>query len=105
MSAANHNHNNNNNNDDDDDDDDAASYYLQISKAHILNVNDSCCFRNGPLRVADPKIRGQQTTTDSWYLGTANLRTKILDFRGFDSSRINVERGGIPRPWRISQKA
>ena len=27
--------------------------------------------------------------------GTANLRTKILDFRGFDSSRILVSRGGI----------
>ena len=30
---------------------------------------------------------------------TANLRTKILDFRGFDSSRISILRGGIP--WRI----
>ena len=29
--------------------------------------------------------------------GTANLRTKILDFRGFDSSsRISIPRGGIP---------
>ena len=28
-------------------------------------------------------------------LGTANLRTKILDFRGFDSSIILVLRGGI----------
>ena len=26
----------------------------------------------------------------------ANLRTKILDFRGFDSSRILISRGGIP---------
>ena len=26
---------------------------------------------------------------------TANLRTKILDFRGFDSSRILILRGGI----------
>ena len=30
--------------------------------------------------------------------GTANLRTKILDFGGFDSSRILILRGGIPRP-------
>ena len=30
-------------------------------------------------------------------LGTANLRTKILDFRGFDSSRILIPKGGIPR--------
>ena len=29
---------------------------------------------------------------------TANLRTKILDFRGFDSSIILSVRGGIPRP-------
>ena len=29
---------------------------------------------------------------------TANLRTKILDFRGFDSSRMLTLRGGILRP-------
>ena len=29
---------------------------------------------------------------------TANLRTKIMDFRGFDSSAILILRGGIPRP-------
>ena len=29
---------------------------------------------------------------------TANLRTKILDFTGFDSSIIFILRGGIPRP-------
>ena len=29
---------------------------------------------------------------------TANLRTKIMDFRGFDSSNILIVRGGIPRP-------
>ena len=29
---------------------------------------------------------------------TANLRTKILDFRGFDSTRIWILRGGLPRP-------
>ena len=29
---------------------------------------------------------------------TANLRTKILDFREFDSSIILILRGGIPRP-------
>ena len=27
---------------------------------------------------------------------TANLRTKILDFRGFDSSRILTFKGAIP---------
>ena len=29
---------------------------------------------------------------------TANLRTDIMDFRGFDSSIILIIRGGIPRP-------
>ena len=29
---------------------------------------------------------------------TSNLRTKIMDFRGFDSSVILSLRGGIPRP-------
>ena len=29
---------------------------------------------------------------------TANLRTNIVDFRGFDSSTIFIKRGGIPRP-------
>ena len=28
----------------------------------------------------------------------ANLPTKILDFRGFDSGIIFILRGGIPRP-------
>ena len=28
----------------------------------------------------------------------ANLRTNIMDFRGFDSSIILILRGGIPRP-------
>ena len=33
-----------------------------------------------------------------WGANTANLRTKILDFRGFDSSIILISMGGIPRP-------
>ena len=36
---------------------------------------------------------------------TANLRTKILDFRGFHSSRILILRGGIPRPIRDSPES
>ena len=37
---------------------------------------------------------------------TANLRTKILDFGGFDSSRILMRRGGTLRPMgKISRKA
>ena len=36
----------------------------------------------------------------------ANLRTKILDFGGSDSSRILIPRGGIqfPCPWGMSLK-
>ena len=37
---------------------------------------------------------GHQTATP----GAANLRTKILDLIGFDSSIIFSLRGGIPRP-------
>ena len=33
-----------------------------------------------------------------WWFCTANLRTKILDVRGFESSRILISRGGIPSP-------
>ena len=36
-----------------------------------------------------------QGQAHSQYYASANLRTKILDFRGFDSSRILVLRGGI----------
>ena len=31
-------------------------------------------------------------------MSTANPRTNIMDFRGFDSSIILILRGGIPRP-------
>ena len=42
---------------------------------------------NRPTR-ADPRCR----------LGTPNLLSDIVDFRGFDSSTILILRGGIPRP-------
>ena len=32
------------------------------------------------------------------YIYTANLRTNIVDFRGFDSSIVLMLRGGIPGP-------
>ena len=37
------------------------------------------------------------TTTTTTIVVTADLRTKILDFRGFDSSRLFISRGGILR--------
>ena len=42
-----------------------------------------------------PRPQARATAADPQ---TANLRTKILGFRRFDSSRILVLRGGIPRP-------
>ena len=36
---------------------------------------------------------------------TANLRTNIMDFRGFDLSIILILRGGIPRPIGISPES
>ena len=70
-------------------------------------------------RDPGPEIRKQEATGDivfhilcldfveeavsgsgslSWCLVTSNLRTKIVDFRGFDSNTILIQRGGIPRP-------
>ena len=40
-------------------------------------------------------LEGEVTTP---HYDTANLRTKIMDFRGFDSSIILILRSGIPRP-------
>ena len=37
----------------------------------------------------------QSGVTLDWTGRTANLRTKTLDFRGLDSSRILIVRGGI----------
>ena len=33
-----------------------------------------------------------------YYCSTANPRTNIMDFRGFDSRTMLISRGGIPRP-------
>ena len=42
--------------------------------------------------------RGEHCSKRSSTWDTANFRTKILDFGGFDSSGILILRGGIPRP-------
>ena len=39
-----------------------------------------------------------EATAKAWSLITANFRTGIVDFRGFDSSVILILRGGILRP-------
>ena len=36
--------------------------------------------------------------SETHYYGSANLRTNIMEFRGFDSSVILILRGLIPRP-------
>ena len=46
----------------------------------------------------EDKDRTISTAESGVTSNTANLCTKILDFRGFDSSRILIVRGGIPRP-------
>ena len=52
-----------------------------------------------PERLGYKAPRGERASTDPHHgTPTANLRTKILDFRGFDSSRILSLMGGIPRP-------
>ena len=48
------------------------------------------------VRAAGPKDPDRSREVHRCY--TANLRTKMLDFTGFDSSRTLVSRGGIPRP-------
>ena len=55
----------------------------KIAVCHILGIPE------GGQMYKAPKLTGENT---------ANLHTKILDFRGFDSSRILTLRGGIPRP-------
>ena len=42
--------------------------------------------------------RDLERERESTAQNTANLRSKILDFGGFDSSRILILRGGLPRP-------
>ena len=41
---------------------------------------------------------GRQVGESASRRATASLPTKILDFWGFDSSRILISRDGIPRP-------
>ena len=48
----------------------------------------------------DTKPR-EEGTDKSRSVATANLCTKILDFRGFDPSGILTSTGGIPRPMKF----
>ena len=59
----------------------------------IMIIVMSCLFtrRHHGRGQEDPVAGGPESSQ-----GTANLRTHILDFRGFDSSTILILRGGIP---------
>ena len=46
-----------------------------------------------PFRISPGTAR--EGDLDLQFTGAANLRTKILDFRGFDLSRISILTGGI----------
>ena len=47
------------------------------------------------MALGTESVRERKASKDA---RTANLRTKILDFRGFDSSIILISMGGILRP-------
>ena len=71
-----------------------------------LGFLDEVCTLVGAPRLPTPLAsdkepagcRGSSCPNLRYTQGTANLRSKILDFRGFDSSRVLILRGGIPRP-------
>ena len=58
---------------------------------HHFEVTQTCSLSGCP--SSDPPLRGGERSRNA-----ANLRTKLLDFRGFDSSTIIISRGGFPRP-------
>ena len=71
-------------------------YYNNVSLCLLPNIRlrrESRHFRLRPCKTSSPSASRSRTKRN-----TANPRTKILDFRGFDSSIISISRGGIPRP-------
>ena len=75
--------------------------YIYIVYIYIYIYIYVCLCGGIPPKVAsnDPCIEslGMQSGQTSGVLCMANLHTKILDFRGFDSSIILILRGGVPR--------
>ena len=70
---------------------------LQAQKLHVYGSITFGAF--------EPKERShlswtcpRRISSEPRFCSTANLRTKILDFKVFYSSRIFISRGGIPRP-------
>ena len=70
-----------------------------LSRTVLRNVprNLAVSRRIGPRTLA-PSVSGRVGLGAEKCGATANLRTEIMDFRGFDSSRILMLRVGIPRP-------
>ena len=65
--------------------------YTSGSVGHLLESAVGFHIEGFPTEVRSLFVEGSA-------FSTANLRTTILDFRGFDSSRILILRGGIPMP-------
>ena len=61
--------------------------HLSVQLNIHLNIQSNMAAEPDDVKVSEPASQD-----------TANLCTKILDFRGFDSSIILMLRGGIPRP-------
>ena len=69
--------------------------YIYIERERDLSALEDTA-RGRKHRERRPVGRESRTTLRG--LDTANLRTNIMDSRGFDSSIILIRRGGIPRP-------
>ena len=61
--------------------------HLSVQLNIHLNIQSNMAAEPDDVKVSEPASQD-----------TANLCTKILDFRGFDSSIILILRVGIPRP-------
>ena len=61
----------------------------------IMQHASSCASVPPRCRMPRPGLEAWDVHHAALYYATANLRTKIPDFRGFDSSMILTSRGGI----------
>ena len=65
---------------------------------HIINAAHLSCHLPRQIQIrAARAVHGACGAALMMPSSTANLRSKILDFRGFDSSRILILRGGVLR--------
>ena len=66
-----------------------------------IYINHTRCFESHSSGGDLPCVLAQIGLAEASLCNAANLRAEILDFRGFDSSRVLISRGGIPRPMGI----